>query len=339
LNPSVDARPLSAVYLPDEGAIDARAVLDAIVFVAERGGVTFVDDAVVGWETDGNRASCAITGTGARIHAGRFLVAAGAASHGVLRDLREDAAPLPPVMSGKGVAATCRGVTSGPECVVRTPNRAGGCGLHMVPGANGTVYLGATNDLRPRPDDDLASIGMAHFLLTCAMEQLNNRLFQADVERWHVGNRPGSVDGYPLIGRVWQDNVWLLTGTYRDGFHCSPILARHMADTVLGGEGVLGDEHPFTPLRRPLRTMSREEAIDEVALHMVSQFYEYSARPPTYMRVAEGLESQVRARTRATYDLLQTDLGLAPEILELLNWGPDRETNIGRFRRYLKLAA
>jgi hypothetical protein len=218
--------------------------------------------------------------------------------------------------------------------VVRTPNRAGGCGLHMVPGADGTLYLGATNDLLVRPDR-FSTIGMVHFLIGCAMEQLDNRIFRSEILRWHVGNRPGTLDGYPLLGRLWQDNVWTLTGTYRDGFHCSPLLAQHTADTMLGGAGVLAD-HPFDPLRRPLRTMSRADAIEEVALHMVSQFFEYSARPPVYMQVSEGLDRQVRARSEETYDKLQVDFGLAPEFLELLNWGPDREANISHLRDYFK---
>lgn len=337
LNPSGDARPIQAVYLPDEGSIDARSVLDAIVSVAGRNGVTFIDGDVVGWQQDGGRATCAVTRSGELIHADRFLVAAGSRSHSVLMELADESAPLPPVMAGKGLAVTGRDNATGLRHVVRTPNRAGGCGLHMVPLADGMVYLGATNDLRLQPDET-TTIGIAHFLITCAIEQLDNRFFQSEIVQWHKGNRPASFDGYPLIGRVWQDNVWLLSGTYRDGFHCSPVLARHTADTMLGGPGILGD-HCFDALRKPLRTMSVEEATDEIVLHTVSQFYEHSAKPPVYMGITSGLERQVRSRTRATYDLLQTDLGLGPELLELLNWGENREQNIKYFREYLKRAS
>lgn len=336
LNPVVDARPLEALFLPDEGAIDARGVLDAVASVASRNGVIFIDDAVIGWKRNGNRADCVLTYAGEEIHANLFLVAAGAQSSSLLQDLAEAETPVPPMLAGKGVAVTCESTQFGIEDVVRTPNRAGGCGLHMIPGSDGKVYLGATNDLGMKPTE-FSSIGMAHFLMGCAIEQLDNRLFQSRIMQWHVGNRPGSFDGFPLIGRVWQDNVWILAGTYRDGFHCSPVLARHTADTMLGGDGILGD-HCFVPLRKPLSAMSRAEAIDEVSLHCISQFYEYSARPPTYMRVTEGIDRQVRARTRATYDKLETDIGLAPEVLELLNWGADREANIKYFREYLKYA-
>ncbi|MBC3840518.1 FAD-binding oxidoreductase [Streptacidiphilus sp. 4-A2] len=202
----------------------------------------------------------------------------------------------------------------------------------MVPG-DGTVYLGATNDLALSPESS-ATTGMTHFLMTCALEQLDRGLFSSRILQLHVGNRPASIDGFPLIGRVWQDNVWVLSGTYRDGFHCSPLLARHLAELLLGGGGLLGD-HSFEPLRRPLVTMSREEAIDEVALHAVAQLYEFSGKPPTYMKLAESVERQTRERTQATYEKLGTHMGLAPEVLGVLNWGPDREENMRYFRSYL----
>jgi glycine oxidase len=334
LNPSVESRPLAAVYLPEEGAIDARHLLDAVVSVASRHGVTFIDDEVIGWKQDGSRARCAITESAGEISADRFLVAAGARSNFVLHDLAEDSAPLPPVVSGKGISVTCRSTSSEIANVVRTPNRSGGCGLHLVPGRDGTVYLGATNELLLQPNE-YPTIGMVHFLLDCAIQQLDNALFMSEVLQWHVGNRPGSIDGFPLIGKVWQDNVWMLSGTYRDGFHCSPVLARQTADTMLGGNGILGD-HCFAPLRKPLRVMNSDEAIDEVTLHVVSQLYEYEVRPNT--QLSSGIQKQVRADTRATYDRLETDLGLAPEILETLNWGDDKEANIGFLRDYLKRA-
>jgi glycine oxidase len=338
LNASIDARPLAALYLPNEGSIDARAVLKAIVSVASQLGVDFVDDLVVGWRCTSDNARSVTLSSGAEVSAGRFVVAAGAQSAALMHGLSDDdSSPIVPMLAGKGIALTCERNGSAIDHVVRTPNRAGGCGLHLVPGAGDSVYLGATNDLSTRVDGS-PTVGMSHFLLGCAIEQLDSRLFQSKIKQWHVGNRPASLDGSPLIGRVWQDNVWVLSGTYRDGFHCSPVLARHTADTVLGRGGTLGD-HPFSPLRAPIHGMSREAAIDEIVLHCVSQFYEFSARPPTYMRVAEGIERQARNRSNDTYDQLETDIGLAPEVLELLNWGPDRAANISHFREYLKRAA
>lgn len=335
LDPATNARPLEAVYLPEEGSIDARAVLDRVVEVAGRRGVTFVDDRVVGWRRDGGRAAAAMLASGGTIRGGQFLVAAGASTRAISADLQDADAPMVPVFAGIGVAVTCRATPSGLAQVVRSPNRSGGCGLHLVPG-DGTVYLGATNDVRLDPDD-WSSLGMAHFLLGGAMEQFDRRLFGSRIVAWHVGNRPLPFDGYPLVGRLWQDNVWVLSGTYRDGFHGAPVLARHTADTILGGPGVLGHAM-FDPLRVPLRTLTQEQAVNEMVLHCVSQFYQYSPRLAPWMRVTDGAAAQVRARTEATYRELGTDFGLAPELLELLNWGENRTQSLAAFRRYLDVA-
>lgn len=74
----------------------------------------------------------------------------------------------------------------------------------------------------------------------------------------------------------------------------------------------LGWRPTFAPLRRPLITMSREDAIDEVALHAVAQLFEFSGKPPTYMKLAESVDRQTRERTRATYEKLVTEMGLPP---------------------------
>jgi glycine/D-amino acid oxidase-like deaminating enzyme len=335
LDPAANSRPLEAVYLPQEGSIDARAVLGRVVEVSRQRGVTVRDDSVVGWRQEGGRVRGVVLRSGETVGAERFLVAAGAFTPEIVEDLTDPAAPLMPVFSGVGVAVTCKATTSGLRHVVRTPNRSGGCGLHLVPGED-TVYIGATNDVLLKPGA-WSSLGMAHFLAGGAMEQFDRRLFGSSVATWHAGNRPLSLDGYPVIGKLWQDNVWVMSGTYRDGFHCAPVLARHVADLLRGGAGVLGHDL-FDPLRAPLRTMSREQAVDEMVLHCVSQFYQYSPRLAPWMRITDGIEVQVRSRTEATYRELGSDIGLAPELLELLNWGEGRKQVLAAFRRYLDVA-
>lgn len=323
LDPAMNARPLEAVHLPQEGSIDARAVLDRTVEVAGRRGVVFVDDRVVGWRQAGAKATEVVLASGETVSGGRFLVAAGAATNAVLADLTDPAAPMVPILSGIGVALTCEATPSGLQHVVRSPNRSGGCGLHLVPGDE-TVYLGATNDVRLQPAVR-STLGMAQFLLTGAMDQFDRKLFGSKLIRWHIGNRPLSLDGFPVVGPLWHDNVWVLSGTYRDGFHCSPALARYVA------EGLLGDGRPdpgldlFLPLRTPLRTTTREQAVDDMVLHWVSQFYQYTPRLAPWMRVTDGGEQQVRKKSEATYRRLDTDYGLAPELLELFNWGDQTE--------------
>lgn len=337
LTPAGDARPLQTMYLPGEGSIDARAVLEAVVSAATRSGVKFLDDTAVGWKQGPSQVKAVVTKSGEEVQAASFLVAAGAESYALLLPLEDKSVPIPPILAGKGLAVTCRDTAVEFRQVVRTPNRAGGCGLHMVTLRDGVVYLGATNNLRPQPEET-TTLGLTHFLIDCAINQLDTRFFSSEILAWHKGNRPVSIDGFPLIGKVWQDNVWVLTGTYRDGFHCAPVLAGHMAAVMLGREGTLG-AHRFKPLRKPLKTMTAKDATDEAELHSVSQFYEFSSKPPMIMGIPSGIARRSRLMTMTTYGELDSDFGLAPDVLELLNWSPDKEENIRLVRDYLARAA
>lgn len=57
--------------------------------------------------------------------------------------------------------------------VIRTDNRAGSCGPHAVPFPEGRDYIGATNAVFATPRTP-PSAGLSHFLLQCAIDQLNN---------------------------------------------------------------------------------------------------------------------------------------------------------------------
>lgn len=331
LRPAIDARPFRTVYLPEEGAIDARDMLGALGYAADHRGVTTIDECVTDWQRRGDHVLAALTQSGQRIYGDQFVLAAGTGCRGLMRTLagRERTAPL--MLCGVGAAFTCRQPLLGIEAVVRTPNRAGACGLHLIPGHADSAYVGATNDLHVVRQTD-ASAGMAHFLLSCALEQVSTWLMNSRIVKWHVGNRPATLDGFPLIGRLWADNVFLLSGTYRDGFHCSPFLARHMSNVITGGTGLLGHDY-FTPARSLVSTMTREESIDEMVLHHISSAYEYSAKLPGFF--AQIFEEDIRDRTKALYERLETDFGLGPDILAMLLFSPYREKTIAFFRDYL----
>jgi glycine oxidase len=331
LRPAIDARPLRAVYIPDEGSIDARDVLDALSHAAERRGITMIDDFVTDWERTGDHVLSAETHTGQRFYADQFLVAAGTGSGRLMRVLAGEERLAPLMLCGAGTAFTCRLGMVGIEAVVRTPNRAGACGLHVVPGDADSLYVGATNNLYVRRQHH-SRAGMGHFLLTCALEQISTLLVGSRILKWHLGNRPATLDGFPLIGKLWTDNVWVLSGTYRDGFHCSPFLARHMADLILGRVGLLPD-NCFGPSRPLVSTLTREASIDEMVLHHVSGAYEYSARLPGYL--AEILEEDIRTRTMNLYRELETEFGLGPDVLAMLLFSLNRERSVACVRDYL----
>ena len=74
-----------------------------------------------------------------------------------------------------------------------------------------------------------------HFRLDCVMEEINPNLYRSTPVWMRTGNRPVSADGFPLIGQTSWHGLFILSGTYRDGFHQSLVLAMpELPDSVIG---------------------------------------------------------------------------------------------------------
>lgn len=313
LDPLAEARPLRAVYLPREGAIDARPVLEALTTAARNAGVRTVDGTVSAIETASGRISGVRLATGDVLACGTVVMATGAFT-GTLTDSVLPPGSMPPVLSGKGIAAeTVRAEHPGFEHVVRTPNRSGSCGLHLVPYGDGVEYIGATNLVYSTPAT-VPDVGMTEFLIQVAREQLDRKLFNSDLRRVLVGNRPVAVDLFPLLGRTTVDGLVMATATYRDGFHCSPELARLVVDELLGVRPLAEAVPHFGPQRRPIESMSPQEAVKEFAFHGVAAAIEAGLRLPSHTdtSVLDGFYQQV---AEEFYANVAHPIGLAPEIL------------------------
>jgi glycine/D-amino acid oxidase-like deaminating enzyme len=253
------SRPLRAFHIPGEHAVNSAVLLVRLqaALVAEGGALVSGEANRVDHQGD------SVTGvtltTGERLTGGQVALAAGARTQTLLDGLPVGDR-IPPLVSGYGVSVLMRTFDgTAPRSVIRTPNRSFACGLHLVPRGEGEVYLGATNviSLQPRDIPDMRDLV---FLLQCAHRQIRMGLWDSAVKKVQVGNRPVSVDGFPLIGSGGMDGLWLMTGTYRDGLHLSPLVAREMADRILG-ETPAEDLDLFTPLRRPIQTLSREQIV------------------------------------------------------------------------------
>lgn len=159
---------------------------------------------------------------------------------------------------------------------LRTPNRSGACGLHVVPCANGRLYVGATN--RPRLLEGAATGPMAehlHYLLHAVIHEVNTRFSKMPVRELRFGLRPVSGDNMPLVGATEREGIYLATGTHRTGIVMSPDIARIVANTVTCQTE---PENPFaiTPQRiedvraRDHVKLVREriaEALDDMFIH------------------------------------------------------------------------
>ncbi|GAA2459344.1 FAD-dependent oxidoreductase [Streptomyces glaucus] len=293
LDPDPTTRPLKGMFIPGEHAVDAGALLARLETAFQKAGGTLLDGFGERLEASGDRIGGVRLTSGETVSAGQVVLAAGAAAQTLLDTVPAVAAAVPRLCAGVGVSVVARvdPDVPGPASVLRTPNRAFACGLHLVPRGRGRVYLGATNAIEPEPAD-VPSIRDATFLLGCALRQLRRDLDTSGIERIQVGNRPVAFDGFPLIGRTGLDGLWMMTGTYRDGLHLSPLLAEEMTRRLLG-EDTRHDLSVFDPVRAPVQAQTRAEVVETAVVHLLATGYEDEWRIPNAWPAV--IEAQLRA--------------------------------------------
>jgi glycine/D-amino acid oxidase-like deaminating enzyme len=293
LDPNPTTRPLMGMFMPDEHAVDATALLTRLEVALERVGGTLVEGFGQRLVQTGGKITGVTLTDGETLSAGQVVLAGGAASQSLLDTVPDVSAGIPRLCAGVGVSVVARidETKPAPTSVLRTPNRAFACGLHLVPRGSGHVYLGATNAIAPEPED-APSIRDTTFLLHCAIRQLRTDLVFSGIERIQVGNRPVAFDGFPLVGPAGDTGLWLMTGTYRDGLHLSPLLADEMARR-LAGEEPRHDLGTFSPVRAPIQAATREDVVETAVMHLLATGYEDEWNIPNAWPAV--IETQLRA--------------------------------------------
>lgn len=276
LAPDHLVRPLRGMFIPNEHSVNSHLLLEKLDAALLATSGTLINENASRVLAEGGVATGVELHSGERLWGKRIVVAAGVQSLELLSEFDTVVKKIPPLFSGYGVSILVK-LPDGmelPKSVIRTPNRAFACGLHCVPRGEGVLYLGATNILSECPKNH-ALISDVQFLLDCAVDQLNIDLHSAEIISIQVGNRPISADGFPLIGECGMQELWLATGTYRDGLHQSPLLAAYVADCLTDGKSTDLDLRTFNPVRAPLIGLARELTVGETVKQMFATGYEY----------------------------------------------------------------
>ena len=274
LKPDELARSFQAISIPHEHAVDAARLLTKLDKSFRQAGGRVVDAAASSVVFKSGRAVGVRTTGGELVSSDGVVIAAGVRSLELLDGIEEIRRMIPPIVSGYGVSALME--TKGgnlPPAVIRTPNRAFACGLHCIPRGDGVLYVGGTNVLTDMPRSS-ATVRDLQFLLECAVDQLYSGLPEAGIRAVQVGNRPVPADGFPLIGSPGVDNLWLATGTYRDGLHQSPLIAKALVGLIEGAPDKFEFLSDFTPVRKPLATGSRQDIVEATVDQMMASGYE-----------------------------------------------------------------
>lgn len=320
-NPNQDIRPLRSIVINNEGTLDSRRFMSIVKALLEQRGVQFIEQKALGFYQEGSGFAVELENS-ETVQSEKCLLAAGAFTQQLLDAHPDLADRMPRVLPGVGFSTFLEQVPGNPiNKVIRTPNRAGACGLHVVPQNDGTLYLGASNDVYLRPQT-LPMTGIVHFLLECGIEQINPALYRSQLLRTSTGNRPVTTDGFPLIGETSWDGLFILTGTYRDGFHKSPVLAQVIAEEILGQGATF--EHNYQPERSLIPTNDKEGAIKVYLDHLIAAYYEHGWRAPK-ISSQDAMREMAEAKIRAFFDDHGLDFGISAEILLMHEIGSNPE--------------
>jgi glycine/D-amino acid oxidase-like deaminating enzyme len=333
MNPEDDSRPLSALYLPREGSIDSFSVIEALTKILMTSpNIKFIDETVNSIEHINSKVSSVNLSSGTSISTNKIVLANGAFSQELIDKIPEIRNKIPRVFSGTGYSLIFESTEAKIEHVIRTPNRAGACGLHALPRRNGGVYIGASNNVHFYPQT-MPIAGIVSFVINCGIAQINKDLYGKRLLSSHVGNRPATLDTFPLIGETSVKGLYLLTGTYRDGFHQAPYLSEYMAEQILSD--VSDENYLFKPERKLIEIFTREESIQEVKKHYLAGAYEHGIKLPKFVPEA-ALEAVGADIAQDVYSALNINsYGLTPDMILMFAFDPEAKQKMPFLREYL----
>ena len=152
--------------------------------------------------------------------------------------------PTPPIFPVKGQMLALHEL---PGLPLRHTMYASGVG-GIVPKADGTISVGATVE-QVGFDKAVTAEGIA--ILLTALAKLTPGLSQARWIRTWAGLRPGSADGFPLIGPSRSvQGLWIAGGHFRDGILLGPLTGHIVAELIQKHPTPFDlNVHPFDPDR------------------------------------------------------------------------------------------
>jgi glycine oxidase len=285
--PDPRLRATRSIIIPREGWVNPAALIDALTTILERSSrVIFIDDVCRNLTERGGRIVDAATQSSGTIATSQFLVCNGA-SFTSLVEASNLGAMFQRIFFGVGASLLLQTNEDTLLNCIRTPNRGLACGVYAAPQPSHQTLIGASNFVSPVPVQHVR-VTSIYSLLKVAMEQLNQRYYRSELIRTNLGWRPISSDTLPLLGKTSIGNLFVATGTNRDGLHCSPIVAEYLADEILFGETKYNFDL-FKPDRKPLKYLSRKAAIRALVKETINAAYTHDF-VPAKNRMSEELE-------------------------------------------------
>ena len=305
-NPESRARATESLLIRGEGWINPHRVLHALgAALKRRSNYTALDGTAKSISFKSGLAKSVLNSDGEEIHADRIVIANGAFLNELVVESR--ATEIVPHFIYSGVGAAIEVATNLPKIrhCIRTPNRGGACGLYVVPystderSSQQHYMIGASNYVSLVPQYRARAISVAH-LLHSATREINQEFYSAEIVNIKVGNRPITFDQYPIVGRTFSENLFVVSGTRRDGFHLAPILSQYIGNLIEFDE----DDESFgflSPKRKPIRDISTRDGIDLNVASLISEAFQHGYQPAT-IRGYQQFQSSIRAEVEETHE-------------------------------------
>ncbi|MBW7844610.1 MAG: FAD-binding oxidoreductase [Bacteroidia bacterium] len=323
--PQARHRASKAVYIHNEGWLNPKLTLLSIeASLLGFSCVSFVDEEVETINESGRSIASVTLKNKSIIEGDKFLLATGASASKII-DNSNLSISIPKIFNGVGVSIQIKSPEYPHSKAIRTPNRGLACGLYTVPFYSSPdvplneLIIGSSSFVTPFTIEG-ARVGSVQSLLQGAMEQINTNFYKAEISCINLGYRPVSADTYPVFGKTSINNLFICTGTKRDGFHLSPLLSDLMCKLILGDE-IDPQYNVFAPERSLIKTYTREEAIEASVKHLMSASYQHGF-VPSHDKLHEKIKQMHRDELETLHDKVGAfEWGISPELLELYRYG------------------
>jgi glycine oxidase len=211
-----------AYFLADTAQVRNPRHLKALLAWCGLHGVRFRPGCpVYGFERQGERLTAVRTAAGP-LHAGKYLLATGAWTDGLLEPLGW----RPGIRPVRGQIVLLHSGAPVITHVVELGRR------YLVPRPDGRVLVGSTEEDAGFDKRTTAEAVRGLLELACTLVPA---LAGAPVERCWAGLRPGSPDGLPFLGPVpGVDNLFVAAGHFRAGIMLSPATGLALAELLCG---------------------------------------------------------------------------------------------------------
>ena len=318
-NPEARNRSNKGVFIKNEGWVNPFNLIKAFDTILKKSNqVKFINKSCFKLNKKNGKIISIQTENKEIIYGDKFFLAPGANFTKIIDESNLDIS-MPKIFYGIGCTVVLDTTDKTLSNCIRTPNRGLACGTYSAPQESNKTVIGASNNVLPFPENS-PRVTSVYALLKNAMEQINKDYFRAKLLETNVGWRPTSEDSVPLIGETSLRNLYIATGTKRDGLHCSPLISDIISDLILTDK-TKEDIDLFKPERPLHRVYTREESISKYVKQTIDAHYQHDFIP-SKDNVRISLEKYYEEYAKKLHDQVGAfDWGIPLELYNIYYYG------------------